>query len=163
MFKLIIAFLVTFNVLAFNKICLEGHSYWSSDKRLAIILSDDGKPVKCENRPPSVEDTKLISLATTQLILLDNADDATFWDQSHPIFQQAISKVEWIKKSRKVSNQVGKIVKRESVSSTVHPKSVATITFHSSFSLLPIAKEVVHFSYIDGQWKIDGVFVKPRD
>ncbi len=33
----------------YKKICLEGHSYWRlSTKGLAIILSEDGKPVNCK-------------------------------------------------------------------------------------------------------------------
>ena len=37
-------------IIGYEQVCIDGHVYYSSSKRLAIKLNDDGTPIKCGER-----------------------------------------------------------------------------------------------------------------
>jgi len=147
-----------------KKTCLEGHLYWSNEVKMANILDDRGRPVRCgEKLKLTVEQGKFLQLASKGLSFLDNGKLMKFYGMTTPDFKKSVTPDNWKKAYQQVEEQVGKIRNRKVYEVKIHDEWRVTVIFHSVFAKDSNAKELVHLSSVDGKWMVAGIFVKPRD
>ena len=104
----------------------------------------------------------IIDAMLAWLAIMDSGAYARSWELAAPYFQSAVTKEEWISKSKQIRQPLAAVRARNLNSVRfLQAGTWCEAKFNTTFAGLPDATETVTFSQQAGAWKAIGYFIKP--
>jgi len=150
-----------------TKVCLEGHTYFNYQNKLALKVNDLGNPIKCTCINCELEFAKkmdketeaLVNSALNWLGPLDLGNAQRNWDLSSYKFKTHMSRQEWSKKNSKQFAQLGKILSRRPFDAQIRGNH-GTVRFNADYEREAHLRDTVHMVKEEGKWKGISIITK---